>query len=67
MRAQSKSVVILSEAKDLNRFTIELYFCAEILRASSSDALRMTPPLPQAEASGFPFDFQLSTFDSLHS
>ena len=34
--------VILSEAKDLNEDTVCAFRSAEILRASSSDALRMT-------------------------
>jgi hypothetical protein len=37
------NIVILSEAKDLKRSTAEAFASDEILRASSSDALRMTP------------------------
>src|SRR5215470_17385369 len=41
-QAQYRKDVILSEAKDLNRSTAPGVASAEILRASFSDALRMT-------------------------
>jgi hypothetical protein len=40
--SQYEKSVILSEAKDLNSCNAEVYSRGEILRASSSDALRMT-------------------------
>jgi hypothetical protein len=40
--ANRERVVILSAAKDLIRYICTMYADVEILRASSSDALRMT-------------------------
>ena len=40
--ADRKELVILGDTKDLNRFTARGFTSIEILRASSSDALRMT-------------------------
>ena len=42
MRQKARETVILSEAKDLNESTFCGFTWVEILRASSSDALRMT-------------------------